>query len=289
MLKRCFFVVYQPNIIMLGNLDNEVYFKKVFTDTTVFKAFVKDTVGIDIEIEKVETEKVLLRKVSSIRFKMDLFAESTDHRVVVEIQKVDYDYSYNRFSHYFLANLLDQQSSSRDYAFAKEVYVIVVVTAPYRISDATGKPIKDDILLATINPQTLQGEVREIYGHKLLIINTTYLSPQTPKAIADWMNLIRQSIKNPENPQINRDNPAILRAAQLAEIDELTPEQLAEAKEQESRKIATVLREQQNKDEAVAKILKLKTLSFEQIAEAFSISLQHVERIQREVNLGYFD
>ncbi len=92
---------------MLANLDNEVHFKKVFTDVEVFTAFVKDVLGIDIHIDKVETEKVLPSKVSAIKFKMDLFAEDKATRTVVEIQKVDYDYTYDRFSHYFLANLVD--------------------------------------------------------------------------------------------------------------------------------------------------------------------------------------
>ena len=42
---------------MLLDLSNEVYFKKVFTDTEVFKSFVKDVLGIDININQVETEK----------------------------------------------------------------------------------------------------------------------------------------------------------------------------------------------------------------------------------------
>ncbi|MDX2286014.1 MAG: hypothetical protein NW241_17740 [Bacteroidia bacterium] len=32
----------------LANLDNEVYFKKVFTDPDVFRAFVRDAVGVDV-------------------------------------------------------------------------------------------------------------------------------------------------------------------------------------------------------------------------------------------------
>ena len=94
---------------MLANLDNEVHFKKVFTDVEVFKAFVKDVLGLDMNITKVETEKVILPKVSAIKFRMDLFAEDTDNRTVVEIQKVDYDYSLDRFTHYFIGNLIDMQ------------------------------------------------------------------------------------------------------------------------------------------------------------------------------------
>lgn len=86
---------------MLVNLDNEVHFKRVFTDVEVFTAFVQDVLGIALKIDQVETEKVLPSKVGAIKFKMDLFAEDKESRTVVEIQKVDYDYTYNRFAHYF--------------------------------------------------------------------------------------------------------------------------------------------------------------------------------------------
>ena len=87
----------------IANLDNEVHFKNVFTNVEVFCGFVKDILGIDMNIEKVETEKVLPSKVSPIRFRMDLFAEDKAKRTIVEIQKMDYDYAYDRFSHYFFA------------------------------------------------------------------------------------------------------------------------------------------------------------------------------------------
>ena len=41
----------------IARLDNEVFFKKAFTDRIVFKSFVKDIVGIDVEPDKIETEK----------------------------------------------------------------------------------------------------------------------------------------------------------------------------------------------------------------------------------------
>ena len=42
---------------MLGNLDNEVIFKKAFTNKIVFTAFVRDILGIDVVVDKIETEK----------------------------------------------------------------------------------------------------------------------------------------------------------------------------------------------------------------------------------------
>ncbi|TAE03101.1 MAG: hypothetical protein EAZ97_01925, partial [Bacteroidetes bacterium] len=63
----------------------------------VLKCLVKDLFGIDFEPETVETEKRFEPKISYIDFKYDIFAESKDKRVVVEIQKVDYDYNFDRF------------------------------------------------------------------------------------------------------------------------------------------------------------------------------------------------
>jgi DNA-binding transcriptional regulator YiaG len=285
---------------MLANLDNEVHFKKVFTDVEVFTAFVKDVLGIDIHIDKVETEKVLPSKVSAIKFKMDLFAEDKATRTVVEIQKVDYDYTYDRFSHYFLANLVDVQRKSEDYSFDQEVYVIVVVTSAYKISDITGKPIKKDVLITDINPRDLNGEIIRMTNHKMLILNPTYIQPNTPEGIADWLNLIKESMKNPENPNINTSKPAIVRAAKLAEKEKLTPEQVAEAKIQNMRKKAIAVGEKQAAEEAaeearketkkqitdkgIKKALKRGKLSIQEIAEDFEVTEEYVRQIENEMN-----
>jgi hypothetical protein len=280
---------------MLANLDNEVHFKKVFTDVEVFTAFVKDVLGIDIHIDKVETEKVLPSKVSAIKFKMDLFAEDKATRTVVEIQKVDYDYTYDRFSHYFLANLVDVQRKSDDYSFDQEVYVIVVVTSAYKISDITGKPIKKDVLITDINPRDLNGEIIRMTNHKMLILNPSYIQPNTPEGIADWLNLIKESMKNPENPNINTSKPAIVRAAKLAEKEQLTPEQVAEAKIQNMRKKAIAVGEKQAADEAteeatkkvtnegITNLLKMGVLTSEQIGQTFNVSIEYVKQIEDEM------
>jgi hypothetical protein len=270
---------------MLANLDNEVHFKKVFTDVEVFTAFVKDVLDVDIHIDKVETEKVLPSKVSAIKFKMDLFAEDKINRTVVEIQKVDYDYTYDRFAHYFLANLIDVQRQSRDYSFAKEVYIIVVVTSAYKISDITGKPIKEDVLLTDINPRNLKGQIIKMSNHKMIILNTTYIQTDTPDSILDWLNLIRESMKNPENPKINTAKTAIVRAAALANIDELTPEQQAEAKIQEMKKEILAIIEQQSATDATKKIIDISILkaikrgklTIQEIAEDFDVTADYID------------
>jgi hypothetical protein len=300
---------------MLASLDNEVHFKKVFTDVEVFTAFVKDVLNIDIQIDKVETEKVLPNIIGAIRFKMDLFAEDKASRTVVEIQKVDYDYTYDRFSHYFFANLLDVQRSSQDYSYEKDVYIIVVVTAAYKISSKTGETIKNDVLITDINPRDLKGQVITMANHKMVILNPTNIQLDTPESIVDWLMLIRESIKNPEHPNINTSKPAIAKAAMLAEKDALTPEQLAESKIQYMRR-KTIALLQEEKDaakaeaeqakvaeatakaeaeqaknamekaqkEGISKAIKRGKLSLQEIAEDFEVPLSFVEALATEIN-----
>ncbi len=221
---------------MLLDLSNEVYFKKVFTDTEVFKIFVKDVLNIDIDISQVETEKVL-PDIAGIRFKMDLFAEDKINRTIVEIQKVDLAYNYPRFLHYFMGNLLDLQRNSKTYSFAKAVYLIVVVTGQTVLKDLEGKPVICDALLTDLNPQRLgSGEKYKLHKHKMLILNPNYLRSDTPVLIREWLKLISESMQNPEHPNVDLKHEGIARAMELAESDTVTPEERFEAKEAYLRK-----------------------------------------------------
>jgi hypothetical protein len=288
----------------IGNLDNEVYFKHVFTDLEIFQAFVKDILDIEVNVTKVETEKVLPSNSSPIKFRMDLFAEDVEKRIIIEIQKIDYDYTYDRFSHYFYANLVDLQRSSNRYAFDKEVYVIVVVTASYKISDKNGLPIKDDVLITDTNPRTLRNEVRLMNNHKMVFLNTVYTNEDTPKNIKDWLDLITESMKVDQDFQkINQNKKAIAKAVKLVELDELTPQQLADAKMLEMKKAARKYYENLAKEEGVEegieigkeegieigkenekikgvkKALNRGKLSIEEIAEDFEVSIDYVLEI----------
>jgi len=61
---------------MLGNLDNEVIFKKAFTDKFVLQCLVRDLFKVDFVPETVETEKRFAPKVSSIDFKYDILQKA---------------------------------------------------------------------------------------------------------------------------------------------------------------------------------------------------------------------
>ncbi len=162
--------------MILARLDNEVFFKKAFTDEIVFKAFVKDIIGIEVEPAKIETEKAFQPKLGNIAFnsvgcRYDIFAEDIKRRIVIEIQKVEYDssgyrHNFDRFLHYHLQAITEQQRSSEDYSVEKTVYTIVVMTAPYKVNAKTNVLYKDEVLISNLNPRNLRGIECKIFNHK---------------------------------------------------------------------------------------------------------------------------
>jgi PD-(D/E)XK nuclease family transposase len=266
----------------LVSLDNEIIFKKAFTDKMVFKAFVHDILGLEIEIEKIETEKKFDPKIGYIDFELDIFAETTDKRIIIEIQRIEYDHNFDRFLHYFLMAIAEQQKRSRDYGISQTVYVIVVLTAPYTISDKGGQPIKDEVLLLKLNPKTLNGQERELYEHQFVCLNPNYADQETPKPIRDWLTLIYESIHNAENAIINRENAGIRRAAELISFENLTPEERALSKNKEAGKITIAKIENAKLIEVAKNFLKI-GLSVEVVAENTTLSLEQVRQIFRNL------
>ena len=277
----------------LGSLDNEVIFRKVFTDKTVFTAFVRDIVGIEVEVDKIETEKKFEPKVGYIDFdsvgcRLDIFAETTDKRIVIEIQRVEYDHNFNRFLHYFLMVIAEQQKRSKSHGIDQTVYVIVVLTTPYSISETNGKPIKDEVLLLKLNPKTVGGIERELYGHQFICLNPNHQDIETPKQIRDWLDLIYQSIHSPERPVINWENEGIRRAADLISFENLTPEERTASKNKEAAKETIAVIERYKALEVATTIavnmLKL-GLSMEIVAASTELSIEQVAEFAKDLRI----
>ena len=215
---------------MLGNLDNEVIFKKAFTDKFVLQCLVKDLFGVTFIPDKVETEKRFPMKITYIDFKYDVFAQSKDKRVIVEIQKVDYDYNFDRFLLYHNMAIAELQRSSKEYKASKVVYTIVVCTGKYVAKERNGNAIEKDVLFHHSNLFDMEGKEIDVFGHKLIFLNHHYIKTHTPEAYKDWLNLVKESIKNPENPTINLKNHGIKKVSELIDYEHLTPEERTESK-----------------------------------------------------------
>jgi hypothetical protein len=268
---------------MLGNLDNEVIFKKAFTNKIVFKAFVRDILGIEIEVDKIETEKKFTPKIGYVDFELDIFAESIDRRICIEIQRIEYDSHFDRFLHYFLMLIAEQQKSAKEYNIDQTVYVIVVLTAPYKINEKSGKPVLDEVLLLKLNPQTLKGEIRDLYGHQFICLNPNHPDEETPKQMRDWLDLIYQSIHNPARPSLNTNNEGIRKAIELISFENLTPEERMHAKNKEAAKVVLAKNEQYAKQEEkieIAKKMLLAGLDSKLIADLTDLSTTQIENIR---------
>jgi hypothetical protein len=264
---------------MLANLDNEIIFKKAFTNMVVFKAFVRDVLGIEVEVDKIETEKKFTPKIGYVDFELDIFAQSTDRRIAIEIQRVEYDHHFDRFLHYFLMLIAEQQKSAKEYGVDLTVYMIVVLTAPYTISEKNGKAVLDEVLLINLNPQTLGGEMRDLFGHQFVCLNPNHQSQDTPQSLRDWLDLIYQSIHTPQRPSLNMENAGIKKAVELISFENLTPEERTQAKNKEAAKV-TLAKMQNIRSIEIAKRMLLKGFDNEVITEMTELSIEEVEKLR---------
>jgi hypothetical protein len=262
----------------LARLDNEVFFKKAFTDEFVFKAFVKDIIGIDVQPDKIETEKAFQPKLGNINFKYDIFAEDSKKRIVIEIQKVEYDHNFDRFLHYHLQAITEQQRSSDDYTVGKTVYTIVVMTAPYRINEKTREIYKDEVLISKLNPKNLKGVECKLFNHELIYLNPNYKDEETPQNYRDWLDLIYESIHHPENPTLNTNNEGVKRASELISYENINPYEWELSKQEVGRRKVIKLEREDEKFE-IANNLKGMGIPNEQIAQATGLSIEVVEQL----------
>jgi hypothetical protein len=273
----------------LARLDNEVIFKKAFTDKLVFTQFVKDILGIEIDVDTIETDKHFKPRVANVDFAYDIFAESRDKRTIIEIQKVNSDYGFKSFLPYHALAIAELQRRTADDPVEKTIYTLVFIMVPYVIKDKQGHLVKDDVLISDVNPKNRQGEIVNLYGHQAIFLNCGYRNEDTPPSYADWLCLVYESLKNPENPNINFKNEAIKRVAELIDEDNLTPGEIRAAKIAAAQEETCKLYERMAKEEGLmegklktAKKMKAKGFDVEIIAEMTGFDADTLNQIEMD-------
>ncbi len=236
---------------MLAPLDNETIFKKVFTNTEVFQHFVKDLFDIDITVSKIETEKRFLPPIANIDIKLDIYAETDDHRFVIEIQKIDYDYNFNRFLNYFISLLIEQQKRGEKYEIPQTVLGVVVITRPYKVNQLTGEPVHANIMSLDFNPRDLDDKIVMLWKHRLVFLNPNpkYQNENTPQNYQDWLDLFQLSLDKNVNIVLNLNNKGIAKAVEIAELDNLDATTVSEMKKGEAKKAMLNIYKNEGKDE----------------------------------------
>ena len=236
---------------MLAPLDNGTIFKKAFTNKIVFEQFVKDIFDEDVSVNKIETEKSFSPKPGNIDFKLDIYAETIDNRFIIEIQRIDYDYNFDRFLHYFLNVITEQQRTAKNYKMKQDVLAVVVLTRPYVIDQKTGEPIIDNVMKLDFNLENLKGKKIKLWGHNIYFLNPhpLYKNTDTPARFQDWLDLFQSSIEEKVDYTLNLNNPGISGAIKLIDYDKISPQELQEAKITASKKAMRVFLEEKTKRE----------------------------------------
>ena len=173
-------------MIKVASLQYGVIFKKAFSQPRVFKAFVEDILGIEVDIDKIETEKSFSPIIGSVDTRFDLYAVDKKNRLIIDIQHKRYSDHYDRFLHYHMVALIEQVKSSGNYKPNMNVYTIVVLTS--------GDKHKKDVLVNDFRPQDLDGNYVEETAHKLIYLCPKYVNNETEEPYKKWLELIDDSL-----------------------------------------------------------------------------------------------
>lgn len=210
-------------MIKVASLRYGVIFKKAFSQPHIFTAFVKDFAGVDIEIDRVETEKSFSPAIGKVDSRFDLFAEDKKNRIIVDIQHKRLSDHYDRFLHYHCAALLEQVSNSYSYTTDMRVFTIVVLTS--------GDKHKTDIAITDFEPKDLQGKGLSETQHKIIYVCPKYVSDNTPVPYQEWLAAINDSL-NGEVNENDYHNQFIQDIFGLIKEDNTTPQEYARMKDE---------------------------------------------------------
>ena len=173
-------------MMKVASLHYGVIFKKAFCDVEVFTGFVRDILGIHLEITSVETEKEFDTLIGSVRPRFDLYVEDKKNRIIVDIQhRRDFDH-YDRFLHYHCVALLEQIKSAENYRPDLTVYTIVVLTS--------GDKHKSPISVIDFDPKDWHGKPLGEIPHKIIYICPKYVDKDVPESFREWLQMIDDSL-----------------------------------------------------------------------------------------------
>jgi predicted transposase/invertase (TIGR01784 family) len=210
----------------VASLRYGVIFKKAFSNPDIFKAFVKDFIGIELVIDKVEMEKSFTIPIGNVDTRFDLFAEDKQNRVIVDIQHVRYGDHYDRFLHYHCAALLEQVANSKDYRPSLKVFTIVVLTS--------GDRHKVDLAKVDFDPKTFDGKPLKEIPHQIIYACPKYVTKNTPEPYREWLLAIDDSLDE-EVDETAYQRPEIQQIFNVIARDLISPQERARMKDEYSQ------------------------------------------------------
>jgi hypothetical protein len=201
-------------------------FKKAFGDPEVFSGFAQAVLGIDVQVDRVEQEHGFRPLYGQVDIKYDLFAEDPARRLVIELQHVREDDSFDRFLYYHLLGQAEQIQSADDYRFRRTVYTIVVLTRW-----PSDPALRFDVAVHDGDLRTLDGAKLGVYGHRLVFVNARGLRPETPAPLRRWLEVIEDSLDQKVD-ETRYPEPLLQRVLRTIERSHLSPHEAFLLKEE---------------------------------------------------------
>jgi predicted transposase/invertase (TIGR01784 family) len=257
----------------VASLRYGVVFKKAFCDPGIFTGFIRDALGIKIEIDHVETKKTFDPSIGKIRPRFDLFAEDVKNRVIVDIQHVRFPDHYHRFLHYHCVALLEQIANSQDYHPQLKVFTIVILTS--------GDRHQIDISMIDFDPKDLSGKPLGEIPHKVMYLCPKYVNDKTPEPIRQWLLAIEDSLDD-EVEETKYQIPEIQKAFAYIEKDKVSPDELATMKDEYSYELLKREEYDKGRQEGIletAKKMLLKDMDVSLISELTGLTKEEILRL----------
>jgi len=163
-------------------------FKHAFSQPHIFREFVRDVTGIDINPEMIHTEYEYTEPVGNVNIKYDIFAEDIKERVIIEIQHIKEEDFFDRFLYYHMIGIIEQVAKHDAYKPPKRVITIVVLASVPRdgsVSFSWGRHLME--ILDEYNQR------HQITPHELIFLNPRLVNEQTPASVRPWLELIKDS------------------------------------------------------------------------------------------------
>jgi len=267
-------------MIEVAPLRYGVIFKKAFCQPHIFSAFAKAFTGIDINVDKVETEKSFSPVIGNVDSRFDLFAEDKKNRVIIDIQHRRYDDHYDRFLHYHCAALLEQTVSYANYKPKMQVVTIVVLTS--------GDHHKTDLSITDFEPKRLDGTGIGETPHKVIYICPKYVSDHTPEPYREWLRAINDSLDE-QVEETDFQNRFIQEIFSLIKKDSTTPQEYARMKQEYSDEKYVKDQKQAAKyegiQEGIAEGIQRQKKHSERQLKAAQLAKEHANREQEKEHL----
>ncbi len=263
-------------MIHVAPLRYDVIFKKAFGDPEIFTAFVKDFIGVNIEITKVEMEKSFRPSIGPVDSRFDLFAEDTKNRIVVDIQQDRLTDHYDRFLYYHCAAMLELTARTKTYRSDIKVYTLVVLTS--------GDKHQVDIATIDFDPKDLKGRPLKEISHKIIYICPKYVNDETPAAYREWLQAIDDTLDE-EVDETQYTNPAIRKVFDCIEESQVTPQDRAKMKDESARKETVEEQISKSKEEErkeIARKMLNRGRPLEEISEDTGLTIAQIKELSAE-------